>query len=126
MAESSSTLHESADALDEETIERHRALVSLIEELDAIDWYQQRIDATQDEELAALLAHNRDEEREHAAMALEWLRRRDADLDKVLRTYLFTEESIVDIEEAEEGGGSSADETSSDGSLGIGSLRGHS
>lgn len=124
MAESSSQLHESPEALDPETIDRHRALVSLIEELDAIDWYQQRIDATGDEELAALLAHNRDEEREHAAMALEWLRRRDPQLDEVLRTYLFTEERIVDIEEEDtagepsEGGGSG-----DDGSLNIGSLR---
>jgi hypothetical protein len=125
MAENSSQLHEAVEALDPETIDRHRAIVSLVEEFDAIDWYQQRIDATDDDELAAILAHNRDEEREHAAMTLEWLRRRDPGLDKVLRTYLFTEGSIVDLEEEEEGGssGHAHPRSSGDGSLGIGSLR---
>lgn len=87
-----------------------------------MDWYQQRIDAADDPELAAVLAHNRDEETEHAAMSLEWLRRKDPVLDEHLREYLFTEGSILAIEEEaegrEDGGGSS------DGSLGIGSLRG--
>lgn len=144
MADNSIQLHEAIEALDPETIDRHRAIVSLVEEFDAIDWYQQRIDATQDEELAAILAHNRDEEREHAAMTLEWLRRRDPDLDKVLRTYLFTEGSIVDLEEEEEAGSSASSRRASSrsassrnassrnasqaraasaGSLGIGSLR---
>ncbi|QDG49576.1 ferritin [Persicimonas caeni] len=126
MAKNSNQLHEAVEALDPETIDRHRAIVSLVEEFDAIDWYQQRIDATDDEELAAILAHNRDEEREHAAMTLEWLRRRDPGLDKVLRTYLFTEGSIVDLEEEEEEGGSSGHarpRSGGDGSLGIGSLR---
>lgn len=131
MAESSTQLHEPMELLRPETIDRHRAFVSLIEEFDAIDWYQQRIDATDNQELAELLAHNRDEEHEHAAMTLEWLRRRDKNLDKQLRRYLFSKGSIVDLEdELESGEGSSSQDMSptqrgrSDGSLGIGSLRG--
>ena len=73
-------------------IERHRAITSLKEELEAVDWYDQRVDATNDDELRAVLAHNRDEEKEHAAMTLEWLRRNDAKWDEVLRTYLFTDD----------------------------------
>ena len=87
-----------------------------------MDWYAQRIEATGDPELAAVLAHNRDEETEHAAMSLEWLRRNDPVLDAHLRQYLFTTGSILAIEEAEEGGGDDAG--AGDGSLGIGSLRG--
>ena len=70
-----------------------------MEELEAVDWYDQRVDATDDPELAAILAHNRDEEKEHAAMTLEWLRRHDPTLDRHLRTYLFTEGSILEIED---------------------------
>jgi len=89
--------------------ERHRAIVSLMEELEAIDWYDQRVDATSDESLRAVLAHNRDEEREHAAMALEWLRRNDPTWDRVLRTYLFTEAPITEVEaEAEQTGAADA------------------
>ena len=88
---SSAGLHEPAEPLGPDAIDRHRAIVSLMEELEAIDWYDQRVDATDDAELAAVLAHNRDEEKEHAAMTLEWLRRHDAKLDEHLRTYLFTE-----------------------------------
>ncbi len=83
--------HEPIEKLSPETLDRHRAIVSIMEELEAVDWYDQRVDATDDPELAAILAHNRDEEKEHAAMTLEWLRRRDPALDKQLRTYLFTE-----------------------------------
>lgn len=122
MAASSAGLHEPEDRLRKETIDGHRAIVSIMEELEAIDWYDQRADATDDPELAAILVHNRDEEKEHAAMTLEWLRRRDAALDGHLRTYLFTQGSVVELEHAAEhdDGGSAA----SDGSLGIGSLRG--
>jgi uncharacterized protein len=118
-------LHEDAKALKPETIERHRATASLGEELEAIDWYDQRVDATQDDELKKILAHNRDEEKEHAAMTLEWLRRHDPKFDSVLRTYLFTEGSIVGREEsaAHGGNGGGGGEASSDGSLGIGSLK---
>jgi len=96
-------LHEAPDALDAATIDRHRAIRSIMEELDAVDWYDQRVDATDDPSLAAVLAHNRDEEKEHAAMALEWLRRHDAVLDRHLRRYLFTDAPITEIEEATDG-----------------------
>ena len=71
---------------------------SVIEELEAADWYNQRVDATTDDDLRAILRHNRDEEKEHAAMALEWWRRRDPVLDRHLRTYLFTEGDITELE----------------------------
>jgi ferritin-like protein len=121
VADSSTSLHEARDDLRPETLDRHRGLVSLMEELEAMDWYQQRIDATLDPELKAVLAHNRDEETEHAAMSLEWMRRQDPVLDEHLRTYLFSSGSIVALEEEAEGGdgGGGGD----DGSLGIGSLR---
>jgi ferritin-like protein len=99
MTESSKGFHEPVEALRDETREFHRGLASLVEELEAIDWYQQRIDATEDDDLRGLLIHNRDEEMEHAAMALEWLRRRDDVLDGMLRRYLFTEGPIAGIEE---------------------------
>jgi ferritin-like protein len=119
MAASSATLHESPETLGPATIDRHRATVSIMEELEAIDWYDQRAIAAADDELRAILEHNRDDEKEHAAMALEWLRRHDPALDEQLHKYLFTEGSIT-AEEDESGadgvhGGS--------GSLGIGSLR---
>ena len=99
-----------------------------MEELEAVDWYDQRVAAATDDDLRAVLAHNRDEEKEHAAMTLEWLRRRDAVLDEMLRTYLFTEGPIVRIEASAENGdardaGGGAD-TPSDGTLRIGSLKG--
>ncbi len=99
---SSQGYHEDRDLLQAETLDRHRAFASLQEELEAADWYDQRIDAANDDELKAILAHNRDEEKEHAAMLLEWLRRRDPQLDKHLRTYLFTERPILEIEDASE------------------------
>ena len=123
MADSSMGLHEAREDLRPETLDRHRGLVSLMEELEAMDWYQQRIDATLDAELKAVLAHNRDEETEHAAMSLEWMRRQDPVLDEHLRTYLFTSGSIVGLEEEAEGGGGEGG-GAGDGSLGIGSLRG--
>jgi len=117
-------LHEDEGKLRPATIDHHRAIVSIMEELEAVDWYDQRVDATDDPELAAILAHNRDEEKEHAAMTLEWLRRHDPKLDEHLRTYLFTTGSILEIEvEAEHGSGGGAPPRSADGSLGIGSLR---
>jgi ferritin-like protein len=117
-------LHEAAELLPQETIDRHRALTSLVEELEAIDWYDQRVTATKDASLADVLAHNRDEEKEHASMTLEWLRRRDSILDRHLRTYLFTTEPVTEVEsEAAEGAGDGA-RGPANGSLGIGSLRG--
>ncbi len=121
MADSSMGLHEAREDLAPGTLDRHRGLVSLMEELEAMDWYQQRIDAAGDAELRAVLAHNRDEETEHAAMSLEWLRRQDPVLDEHLREYLFTQGSIVALEGEIEGGGG---ERPGDGSLGIGGLRG--
>jgi ferritin-like protein len=97
----STGFHEDVDSLREETREMHRAIVSLMEELEAVDWYDQRIDATQDPELAAILVHNRDEEKEHAAMVLEWVRRRDPKFDEHLREYLFREGPIVEREAAD-------------------------
>jgi uncharacterized protein len=127
MAGSSGSLHESESVLKPETIDRHRAVVSIMEELEAVDWYDQRIDAATDQELKEVLAHNRDEEKEHAAMMLEWLRRHDPKLDEHLRTYLFTNKRLLEVEEEAEGPGENkngGDESSSgDGSLGIGSLR---
>ena|SRR6266700_1771087 len=118
MAGSSATLHESPERLTPETIDRHRATVSIMEELEAIDWYDQRAAGTDDDALRDVLQHNRDDEKEHAAMALEWLRRHDSALDEQLRKYLFTDGSIT----AEEDAADEGDDLGS-GSLGIGSLR---
>ena len=127
MGENSAQLHEDPAVLGAEAIDRHRVIASLMEELEAVDWYDQRVLATSDPTLAAVLAHNRDEEKEHAAMALEWLRRHDPVLDRHLRTYLFTEEAITEIEAEVEGGGGQGGVpgATSAGSLGIGSLKGH-
>jgi ferritin-like protein len=91
--------HEPLDLISEAARDHHRAIVSLIEELQAVDWYNQRIEASEDPELKGLLAHNRDEEKEHASMLLEYLRRRDAALSKELKEYLFTEKDILELEE---------------------------
>ena len=98
MASASSGLHETADDLGPAVIDLHRAIVSVQEELEAADWYNQRAHATDDPELAAILEHHRDEEKEHAAMLLEWIRRHDPAFDRHLRTYLFTDGSITEIE----------------------------
>ena len=92
---SSEGLHEPIEKLSDKTLNMHRAIVSLMEELEAVDWYNQRVDACKDAELAAILAHNRDEEKEHAAMVLEWIRRRDPTFDKELRDFLFTDKPIA-------------------------------
>ncbi len=115
----SAGLHEPEDKLAAATIDRHRAITSIQEELEAVDWYDQRVDATDDADLAGILAHNRDEEKEHASMTLEWLRRRDPALDRHLRTYLFTEDSVLETEEE----AASTDDQADSGSLGIGGLR---
>jgi ferritin-like protein len=121
MTDLSETLHEDRRALRPETIDRHRAIASLREELEAIDWYDQRVDVAGDDELRGILAHNRDEEKEHATMVLEWLRRHDPVLNEMLRTYLFSDGPILEIEEAEAESAGGAQ--GGDGSLGIGSLR---
>lgn len=133
---SSENLHEDRADLPEEVIDKHRAITSLMEEFEAVDWYDQRAAVTQDPELKAILLHNRDEEMEHAAMVLEWLRRRYPVINEQLQTYLFMEGDIVASEhaatgkddgEGEDAHGSSTDPSPTaapDGSLGIGSLRG--
>lgn len=87
--------HEAIEELSDETRDMHRAITSLMEELEAVDWYNQRVDAYKDSDLKTILAHNRDEEKEHASMVLEWIRRKDPTFDKELRDYLFTDKSIV-------------------------------
>jgi uncharacterized protein len=87
--------HEQIEELTNETKDMHRAITSLMEELEAVDWYNQRVDACKDDDLKAILAHNRDEEKEHAAMVLEWIRRQDPRFDKELKDYLFTNKPIA-------------------------------
>jgi hypothetical protein len=119
-------LHEPLGTLDEATIDHHRAVTSLREELEAIDWYDQRVKATSDASLAAVLAYNRDDEKEHAAMTLEWLRRRDTALDSNLRKFLFTSVPITEVGTASDGSEGASDEAyraDTSGSLGIGSLK---
>ncbi|MCU7959644.1 MAG: ferritin [gamma proteobacterium symbiont of Bathyaustriella thionipta] len=87
--------HEPIAEISDETRDMHRAITSLMEELEAVDWYNQRADACRNEELKAILRHNRDEEKEHAAMLLEWVRRQDSRFDKELKDYLFTDKAIA-------------------------------
>ena len=93
---SSEALHENPETLGAEVIDTHRAIVSLMEELEAVDWYNQRAKATDNTELRAILEHNRDEEKEHASMVLEWIRRRDPAFSGHLKEYLFTAKPIRD------------------------------
>jgi|GEM_PF-129585 len=87
--------HEPSDKLSKPTRDMHRAIISLMEELEAIDLYNQRVDLCKNEELKAILAHNRDEEKEHASMLLEWIRRSDPSFDKELKNYLFTDKPLT-------------------------------
>ena len=119
----SDNLHAPRDRLRKETIHMHQAITSLMEELEAVDWYQQRADDCDDPSLKAILLHNMKEEIEHAAMALEWLRRNDPKLDQHLRTFLFTKGPITEVEASMHEGEDADPGASSDGSLGIGSLR---
>jgi ferritin-like protein len=115
--------HEPVEWLDQPTIEKHRVVQSIVEEFQAADWYDQRVTACTDEALREILAHNRDEEKEHAAMTLEWLRRRDEVLDRFLRLYLFTETPITEIEEIADAADAAGDDDGprpGSGSLGIG------
>jgi ferritin-like protein len=118
----SAGLHEPGDRLPADVIDRHRAIVSIQEELEAVDWYDQRVAATDDPDLAAILAHNRDEEKEHAAMALEWLRRHDPALDRHLRTYLFTSGPITGLEAAAEAAARADQSAPESGGLDIGRI----
>jgi ferritin-like protein len=129
MTAGSTTLHE--DGLPPDVVDRHRAIVSMMEELEAVDWYDQRVNATSDPTLAAVLGHNRDEEKEHFCMALEWLRRHDPVLDENLRTYLFTDgQDILAVEHAAEqddgGDTASTAPTPTGRSLRVGNLRNES
>ena len=94
----SETYHESLELLSEETKDMHRAIVSLMEELEAVDWYQQRAEATKDESLRAVLTHNKNEEIEHAMMNLEWIRRKSPAFDRNIRKYLMSEGPITEVE----------------------------
>lgn len=105
--------HAPYDLLKPETQDLSRAIRSLMEELEAIDWYGQRMDVTQDDDLRGILEHNRDEEKEHAAMLLEWIRRRDVKFNEHLRTYLFKSAGILSIETAQEAGGDTSGTDSS-------------
>lgn len=110
--------HEPLELLSEETKNMTRALNSLREEIEAVDWYNQRVDATNDPELKAIMAHNRDEEIEHACMALEWLRRNMPAWDEQLKTYLFTDAPILEVEVAAESGEGGQEGKDSDLSIG--------
>ena len=96
---SSEGYHEPVEELSQATRDMHRAILSLMEELEAVDWYAQRAEVCKDPELRAILEHNRDEEKEHAAMVLEWIRRRDPRFSKELKEYLFTSKPIRDEHE---------------------------
>jgi hypothetical protein len=91
---SSEGLHAPRERLSKETLSMHHAIVSLMEEMEAVDWYRQRADDCDDDALREILLHNMREEMEHAAMVLEWLRRNNADFEAQLREYLFTEGEI--------------------------------
>jgi len=108
MASASQGLHERDDLLSDRTKDLHRAIVSLQEELEAVDWYQQRIEASRDPELRRILAHNRDEEKEHAMMLLEWIRRRDVALARQVRLHVGQPGPIADVEQQEEAAGAIA------------------
>lgn len=122
--------HEPVEELSPEARNLHRGIDSLIEELEAVNWYNQRADVTDDAELKATVLHNRNEEIEHAAMLMEWLRRTVPEFDQEMRTYLFTTAPITAVEEQgaeEEASGDEADggeeAPPGDGSLGLGSMR---
>jgi ferritin-like protein len=99
----SETLHAPREKLSADTIAMHQAITSLMEELEAVDWYRQRADDCDDDALKAILLHNMREEMEHAAMIIEWLRRNNSDFEKELKDYLFTDGDIASIEEQVQG-----------------------
>ena len=123
--------HEPVELLSADCKDLHRAIVSLMEELEAIDWYQQRAEACTDDELRRTLVHNKNEEIEHASMTLEWIRRRSPEFDMNLRRYLFTTGPITETEEREmaaggSGNGGAPETGGASTSLGLGSLKGRS
>ncbi|MDF3070746.1 MAG: hypothetical protein K0R38_6347 [Polyangiaceae bacterium] len=124
---SSESLHEPIELLSEDTKNQHRAIVSLMEELEAVDWYQQRAEACTDPELKAVLIHNKNEEVEHAMMTLEWLRRKVPVFAENIGTYIGSTGPIVGVEQGATGhggAGGGAEAPSASVSLGIGSLKG--
>ena len=128
---SSENLHVPREVLSQEARLLHYAITSLMEELEAVDWYRQRADDTEDEQLREILLHNMREEMEHAAMVLEWIRRNNGEFAGHLQTYLFTDAPIVGIEKLDTGGsepGATSAAGGSDGSgsasVTIGSLKG--
>jgi hypothetical protein len=97
---SSENLHAPRERLSKETLSMHHAVVSLVEELEAVDWYRQRADDAEDAALRGILLHNMREEMEHASMVLEWIQRNNADFAGHLRTYLFSTAPILEVEKA--------------------------
>lgn len=114
--------HEPIEELSAEAKNHSRALKSLKEEIEAIDWYNQRVDVSDDTQLSAIMAHNRDEEIEHACMALEWLRRNMPEWNEALSTFLFTEGDITTLEEGMESDEGDKTDSGIDSDLGIGKL----
>src|SRR5580700_5237799 len=121
---SSESYHEPIELLSEATRNMHRAIVSLKEELEAVDWYQQRAEACSDDELRGVLVHNKNEEIEHAMINLEWIRRHSAVFDANIKKYLNAEGPILAVEQQSQGGSSHASAPPAASSLGIGSLKG--
>src|SRR3569623_3596372 len=124
---SSESYHEPIELLSEPTKNMHRALVSLREELEAVDWYQQRAEACSDPELAAVLTHNKNEEIEHAMMTLEWIRRHNPTVAANIKTYVGSEVPLLEVEKkaGQGGGGRGGGEKTTSTSLGIGGLKGN-
>lgn len=121
---SSESYHEPIELLSERSKNMHRAIVSLKEELEAVDWYQQRAEASTDAELSSVLIHNKNEEIEHAIMTLEWLRRNDPVFAANIATYVNSTGPITEVEENAMAGGGSRPAGTPSTSLGIGSLKG--
>ncbi len=122
------TYHEPLELLSEGTRNMHRALISLIEELEAVDWYQQRADACTDDALKAVLIHNKNEEIEHAMMTLEWIRRTSPEFESNIDKYIGTDGPITMLEAPSDAGGAANEPAHGSGkmaggSLGIGSLK---
>ena len=118
---SSESYHEPLELLSEPTRNLHRAIVSLVEELEAVDWYNQRAEACSDPALKAVLIHHRNEEIEHGMMNLEWIRRHEAVFERHMRTYLFSSGDITEVEAATKAAGAAP--AAGGGALGVGSLR---
>ena len=125
---SSENLHVPRDVLSQEARLLHNAITSLVEELEAVDWYRQRADDTEDAALREILLHNMREEMEHASMVLEWIRRHNSDFAGHLKTYLFTETPITGIEKAveaaDDGAGPAKGAPSRGAVVTVGSLKG--